>query len=134
MKYGEGSIQGFTLMEIVIVVGIVAILALAAVHLLSTFDDRHSELEGARVKAIIHHARSLAISRKEIFRITFDTANDTVLEVVRNCIAPLGVAVGVARLRGAGRIRRRQQHGTVADVVDLLVEPVIAGCHRAIVG
>lgn len=60
------------------VIALFAVLALAAVPFLTMVDDRHSELEGARIETIINHAQSLAMSRKDTFRVTFDLGNERV--------------------------------------------------------
>lgn len=75
---GRRKGTGFTLMEIIMVIGIFAVLALAAIPFLSICDDRHSELEGARIKTIINHAQSLAMTRKDTFRVAFDTATEKI--------------------------------------------------------
>jgi prepilin-type N-terminal cleavage/methylation domain-containing protein len=71
MQHGIQNRVAFTLIELVMVVTIVAVLALAAIPFITDDSAHAADLEGARMESTLQHARALALSRCAEFRVTF---------------------------------------------------------------
>jgi prepilin-type N-terminal cleavage/methylation domain-containing protein len=73
MHFGIQKPFGFTMIELVMVVSVIAVLSLAAIPFLSDDKFQKAELEGSRIESTIHHARALALSRSADYQVLFDT-------------------------------------------------------------
>jgi prepilin-type N-terminal cleavage/methylation domain-containing protein len=83
---------GFTMMEILVVVTLIAILTAVAIPMFKSSSDRKAELEGAQIESIIRHAQVLARTRRESFQVAFSVA--------QNVVALFDVAGGQTALSG----------------------------------
>ena len=68
---------GFTLIEIIVVVVILAIAAMLAVPMLSTAADTQLRTAGNMIAADMEYARSMAISRQQNYSVVFSSANNS---------------------------------------------------------
>jgi prepilin-type N-terminal cleavage/methylation domain-containing protein len=71
---GASEQNGFTLIEILVVVFMIGILAAVAVPSFSSRPERQAEMEGARIESTIRHAQALAFARNTDFEVDFDSA------------------------------------------------------------
>lgn len=71
MTAGIERRQGFTTIEILVVVVLIAIFGVVAIPLLSSSSDRKAEIEGAQIESILKHAQSLAMTRGENYFVRF---------------------------------------------------------------
>lgn len=69
--------SGFTLIEIIIVVVILSIAALAAIPLMSSASDVQIRSASNVIAADLEYAKSMAISRGQNYSVVFDTINNT---------------------------------------------------------
>ncbi|MBU0754417.1 MAG: prepilin-type N-terminal cleavage/methylation domain-containing protein [Planctomycetes bacterium] len=100
MMGGKTPQQGFTMLELLLVVALLAIFAVAAIPMLSSSSDRKAELEGAQIESIIRHAQVLARTRQEAYRVRFDIDGEYVVlfDVAGGIPAPGEGAVNLDRL------------------------------------
>ena len=68
---------GFTLIEIIVVVVILAIAAMLAVPMLSTAADTQLRTAGNMIAADMEYARSMAISRQQNYSVVFSSAGNS---------------------------------------------------------
>jgi len=68
-----GASSGFTLIEILIVVGIIAIVAMTVVPMMSSAASVQIRSAANMIMADLEYARSMSISRGEKFSVEFDT-------------------------------------------------------------
>lgn len=68
---------GFTLIEIIVVVVILAIAAMLAVPMLSTAADMQLRTAGNMIAADMEYARSMAISTQQNYSVVFSSANNS---------------------------------------------------------
>ena len=68
---------GFTLIEIIVVVVILAIAAMLAVPMLGTAADMQLRAAGNMIAADMEYARSMAISRQQNYSVVFSSANNS---------------------------------------------------------
>ncbi|MFH2000639.1 MAG: type II secretion system protein [Planctomycetota bacterium] len=78
MKIEERTTKGFTLMELMMVIVIVAIISAAALPLISGNSDQAAVLEGAQIESAINHARALARARKTSYQVVFATTDGSI--------------------------------------------------------
>ncbi len=71
------ALYGFTLIEIIIVVAILAIAALLAVPMFGTAADTQLRTAGNMIAADMEYARSMAISRQQEYRVVFSSINNS---------------------------------------------------------
>jgi prepilin-type N-terminal cleavage/methylation domain-containing protein len=76
--YGlRGSIKGFTLVELLIVVAIISIAALTAIPMMSSAAGMQIRSASNMIAADLEYAKSLAISRAQLFSVVFDVSADS---------------------------------------------------------
>jgi len=68
--------RGFTLVELIVVVIILAIAALVAVPMFSSAADIQVRATASRIAADLDYARGLAITRQKNYAVVFDPANE----------------------------------------------------------
>lgn len=77
-KYGlPGTRSGFTLIEIIIVVAILAIAAMTAIPLMSSGGSVQIRSAANMIAADLEYARSMAISRGQYYYVKFDEGADS---------------------------------------------------------
>lgn len=69
--------RGFTLVEILIVVVIIGIAAAIAVPMMSSAGSMQARAAASMVAADLEYAKSMAISRGQIYSVVFDKVNET---------------------------------------------------------
>lgn len=73
----DDTARGFTLVEIIIVVVVLAIAAVLAVPMLSTASDLEVRSAAQIVAADLEYAKSMAISRQRNYSVVFDLADNS---------------------------------------------------------
>ena len=70
--YGRSTNSGFTLVEILIVVSILAIAAMIAIPMMSSAGSMQIRSAANMIAADLEYAKSMAISRQKIYTVVFD--------------------------------------------------------------
>jgi type II secretion system protein H len=69
--------NGFTLVEIIIVIVIISIAALIAVPMMSSAGDIQVRAAADMIAADLEYAKSMAVSRQKTYKVIFDTAAES---------------------------------------------------------
>jgi prepilin-type N-terminal cleavage/methylation domain-containing protein len=77
MQKQEKNKNGFTLIEIIIVMVIISIAALLAIPMLSSVGDIQVRAAADMIAGDLEYAKSMAISRQKTYKVIFDTAAES---------------------------------------------------------
>ena len=84
----RGTIQGFTLTELIVVMAVIGILSAVAIVRLSSFQPQSGPTAAAELMAHLRYVRHVAVNRERTTRIVFSTSSNSYAVLVADTNQP----------------------------------------------